>query len=261
MAASLGLGRIIARPPVGIAWAARSARRKAPWCSWPNTPPCQGGDRRFESARGRHLHQRARPKLRLKPNPRVSSPGGRQGQRVFLFSDQGASAGHAPRDRSGWRTLRCPGRDRRHDLAFDPCPAQPLPRRGNRRRRGDPFTCSPGPVQPATWVPLARGAQLRLRRAPRRDSAHPPGTDAYPLCPQVASRRRGRQAGHLPARKPSRRGTAPRGRRPLFATTIADGQREPKRRRITILPPGSRRPPWVIHRWDKVRSPGSSWPS
>src|SRR5690348_9527230 len=24
-----------------------------PWCSWPNTPPCHGGDRRFESGRAR----------------------------------------------------------------------------------------------------------------------------------------------------------------------------------------------------------------
>ena len=24
------------------------------WCSWPNTPPCHGGDRRFESGRARH---------------------------------------------------------------------------------------------------------------------------------------------------------------------------------------------------------------
>ena len=23
------------------------------WCSWPNTPPCHGGDRRFESGRAR----------------------------------------------------------------------------------------------------------------------------------------------------------------------------------------------------------------
>jgi hypothetical protein len=25
-----------------------------PWCSRPNTPPCHGGDRRFESGRARH---------------------------------------------------------------------------------------------------------------------------------------------------------------------------------------------------------------
>jgi hypothetical protein len=26
-----------------------------PWCSWPNTPPCQGGDRGFKSRRPRQI--------------------------------------------------------------------------------------------------------------------------------------------------------------------------------------------------------------
>lgn len=43
--------------PSSTSEVAQTTSNTGSWCSWPNTPPCHGGDRRFESGRARQIER------------------------------------------------------------------------------------------------------------------------------------------------------------------------------------------------------------
>ena len=155
----------------------RLARRMAPWCSWPNTPPCQGGDRRFESARGRHsspgapigaaIARHTAPETeRVRANPASGTRLGRQRERRLglrsgsqggLISEQ--CRGAAPPTAGETWAGRCP-------LATWPCSVDIRASGGGIGPRWDPLEVVCGLAPPArgkTAPPVGtRGANPRL---------------------------------------------------------------------------------------------------